>query len=280
MVDTKATRKRKDKAITSDFNNSKPTKKPSAKCRKIEPEKLSDDKGEADELCEGEGKSKDTSSKKVKSMRINWDVSLQEAIVTAIEDKKLIKQKLYLPLGANPSTADGRGNKKMVAHWQICEEVFTNHAIYKEDFQAALDANPSTSAGKKIRDSWSGGVKAQLQRMEIKTNEIQKAMGQTGMGLKSADDIDMSLDSSITNAWQLYGEKYPWFFRFRDIIREQPNLVLTGIGNSSTPIELEVEDFDLTAPATSDYDADLAEDDKNSKPRDAKNELDEDSASR
>ncbi|KAJ8076151.1 hypothetical protein PM082_022136 [Marasmius tenuissimus] len=264
MTGTKSTAKKKQKTAASDGKDSKPKQKSTTKRGKtVEPEGLSDNEVDVSEG-EVEGKNKKTDGKKAKNTRIN----LQEAIVTTIEDHKEIKQKLYPPPGANLSTADGGGNKKTVAHWQICEEVFSEHPVYKDAFKAALDANPSTPSGKKIRDSWSGGVKAQLRRMEIKTNEIRNAMGQTGMGLTSADDIDMNIDSSITNAWQMYGEKYPWFFRFRDIIGERPNLVLTGVGNSSTPINLDgesaLDDVDLSLPATSDYDADMAEDVKES----------------
>ncbi|KAL0057477.1 hypothetical protein AAF712_015881 [Marasmius tenuissimus] len=165
MAATKSSTKKKPKPAASDSKDSKPKEKSSTRRRKtVESEDLSDEGDGDGSEGETEGKNKETGSKKAKNTRINWDVSLQEAIVTAIEEYKAIKQKLYPPPGASPSTADGGGNKKTVADWAICEEVFSEHPVYKDAFKAALDANPSTPSGKKIRDSWSGGIKAQLRR--------------------------------------------------------------------------------------------------------------------
>ncbi|KAL0563408.1 hypothetical protein V5O48_018660 [Marasmius crinis-equi] len=212
-----------------------------------------------DELS-GPGDDKNSKGKKI---RVNWDIALAEAIVTAIQEKESIKKKLYPPPGPNASTADGGGNTKTVAHWEICVEVFSDHPLYKEAFADALNADEKSR--KTLRDSWCGGIKSQLRRMEQVTATIRKEMGQTGMGLTSADQVNTDADSPVSNAWQKYGAKFPWFFRFRDIVGERPNIVLTGIGNSATEIDL---DFDLPediasseAPATSDYDADLADND-------------------
>ncbi|KAL0564352.1 hypothetical protein V5O48_017696 [Marasmius crinis-equi] len=186
------------------------------------------------ETFDGEGPKE---GKEGKLSRINWGEVAQSVVSTILEESS-IKQKLYPSPGPNPSTTEGGGAKKSEAHWEICQAIFTEHDIYKDDFRAALEAKTAKDI-KRDRDPWIRAMKSQLRRMELKTAEIRNAMGQTGMGLKSADQINMDADSNITNAWKKYGEKFPWFFQFRDIIAERPNVVLTGVGNSTTDIDIE-----------------------------------------
>ncbi|KAL0056819.1 hypothetical protein AAF712_016568 [Marasmius tenuissimus] len=179
---------------------------------------------------------------------IDWsDVSLSEAIVSAIISNSVIKQVLYPSPGSNASTANGGGMKKTEAQQMVAEEVFGEHPVYKEAFTKAKTP--------KQKEKWSLRIKNRLVKMTKIVNKIKEEMGATGAGISRADDIDMNIPSAVTNAWTKYSEIAPWFFDMRDLMGERPNLVPTGLGNSDSPIEM-----DIINPHTDDNDDDNNDD--------------------
>ena len=48
-------------------------------------------------------------------------------------------------------------------------------------------------------------------------------MGSTGEGIQHEDEIDMSLDNTLTSAWSRVKNEFPWFFQMRELEAERPN---------------------------------------------------------
>ena len=81
-------------------------------------------------------------------------------------------------------------------------------------------------------------------------------MGETGAGITSADQIDMSKSNAFTNKWSMHSiyirypfethafmivaisATFPWLFEMKDLIAERPNLVPVGIGNNTSSIDI------------------------------------------
>ncbi|KAJ4473465.1 hypothetical protein C8J55DRAFT_562990 [Lentinula edodes] len=62
-------------------------------------------------------------------------------------------------------------------------------------------------------------------------------MGQTGEGLTSEDQIDMSLSNSFTTVWSKVKKNFPYYFIVREIVGERPNITPVGLRNAKTPID-------------------------------------------
>jgi len=106
------------------------------------------------------------------------------------------------------------------------------------------------------------------------TRKHIKTLGATGAGVEKATDIDMLVSNDFTNKWSkqhsiqlkisrthmsfTYVEEieadFPWFFEMQELIVEQPNIITTGLGNStsmiSSPTTTPTYDFNNSAPAT------------------------------
>ncbi|KAJ7775303.1 hypothetical protein B0H16DRAFT_1756520 [Mycena metata] len=61
-------------------------------------------------------------------------------------------------------------------------------------------------------------------------------MGQTGAGIQHASEIDMSKANTFTTKWAEISAGCPWYFEMRNLIGQRPNLVPTGVGNSSSTV--------------------------------------------
>jgi hypothetical protein len=89
------------------------------------------------------------------------------------------------------------------------------------------------------------------------TQSYIEEMGKTGARIRSEDEINLDQPNAFTNKWRTHKvwchslpvltshwktvaikETCPWFFEMRDLIAERPNLIPTGLGNSTTEIDL------------------------------------------
>ncbi|KAF7372946.1 hypothetical protein MSAN_00501600 [Mycena sanguinolenta] len=160
-----------------------------------------------------------------------------------------IKQSLFPPPGPNPSTVKGGGTPKNVAQFQLCKLLLGKDEKYK-DALAQAEGNP------KERASWSTKIKNRLRTMSQITRGYIVEMGETGAGIQSVAEIDMNVRNSFTNKWGAYlrlnsplpalttmhppaeiSKACPWFFDMRNLIAQRPNLIPTGIGNSTTTMD-------------------------------------------
>ncbi|KJA25909.1 hypothetical protein HYPSUDRAFT_1067108, partial [Hypholoma sublateritium FD-334 SS-4] len=169
------------------------------------------------------------------NVKINWNSGLSETLIAAITDDPDIKQGLFPGPGAHVSTAKGGGKRK--SHWQrkLAEILFAEHP----EFSAAY-AHSQKQKSSKLQGIWGERVRNRISKMISITRGYIKEMGTTGEGIRSAEDIDMSLDNAFVNKWKAIKSDCPWFWEMRDLIGERPNLVPAGIGNSSSTVDMSI----------------------------------------
>ncbi|KAI0747756.1 hypothetical protein C8Q80DRAFT_1270227 [Daedaleopsis nitida] len=69
----------------------------------------------------------------------------------------------------------------------------------------------------------------------------QETLGNTGEGLRSAEDITESFPESFRNKWEEVKADCLFFFEMRDLLAQRPNLTPVGLGNAvNTEIETSV----------------------------------------
>jgi hypothetical protein len=94
-----------------------------------------------------------------------------------------------------------------------------------------------------------------LRRLVKKTREHLNAMGETGAGITSEDQINMDEDNEFMNKWseyrvlvserrvltgflELIKNSFPWFWEMKVLISERPNVVPVGLGNSESTVDM------------------------------------------
>ncbi|KAJ7205818.1 hypothetical protein GGX14DRAFT_327153, partial [Mycena pura] len=121
----------------------------------------------------------------------SWsDPTLSEELVAQIFENRDIKRALYPPPGPNASTAKGGGKTKTSAHWLLCLKVFGEKPKYKKALAAVDTAKDRTAYANKIKN--------RLRSMAKITRDFMDEMGQTGAGIRHADEIDMGVDNTLT----------------------------------------------------------------------------------
>ncbi|KAF9061476.1 hypothetical protein BDP27DRAFT_1428886 [Rhodocollybia butyracea] len=78
--------------------------------------------------------------------------------------------------------------------------------------------------------------------MALMTRQITGEIGETGAGINSADEIEMTQKNLLTSVWAKYCEKAPWYFEMRDLIAGHPNAKPVSLGNGQSAIDLSVLD--------------------------------------
>jgi hypothetical protein len=87
----------------------------------------------------------------------SWkDPARSEKLLALIGENKSIKQALYPPCGANASSKDGGGKKKVEALWKLCLLLLKGDPKYAEALAAA------TAGSAKVRAAWANKIKARL----------------------------------------------------------------------------------------------------------------------
>ncbi|EJF58642.1 hypothetical protein DICSQDRAFT_172838 [Dichomitus squalens LYAD-421 SS1] len=64
-------------------------------------------------------------------------------------------------------------------------------------------------------------------------------MGETGKGISEEDEIDMSQSTVLVNKWAIIKAKFPYLWNMKALIMERPNIIRTGIGNSTDPVNID-----------------------------------------
>ncbi|KAF8147407.1 hypothetical protein K438DRAFT_2027741 [Mycena galopus ATCC 62051] len=162
-------------------------------------------------------------------IKIDWDNERSEKLLALIMEHTHIKRALFPPCGPNASTANGGGKSKASAHYDLCKLLLGEEAEYKDVLDRA-DSNPKnrTVLGLKIKN--------RLRAMTRTTRDYITEMGETGAGIDNAAQIDMNVSNAFTNKWAEIRKDCPWFFDMRNLIAQRPNLVPTGVGNSTTGV--------------------------------------------
>ncbi|KAJ7131795.1 hypothetical protein C8R43DRAFT_1239642 [Mycena crocata] len=160
---------------------------------------------------------------------VDWkDPNLSLSLLTHIVENRDIKRSLYPPCGPNGSTVQGGGKPKVNAQWDLFVLTFGDDIKYKDAIAACTTP--------KLRLAYANKIKNRLSAMAKITRDLDKSMGETGAGIQHAADIDMSVTNAFTSKWAEYEEMYPWYFEMRNLIAQRPNLVPTGLGDSTTPL--------------------------------------------
>ncbi|KAJ7176371.1 hypothetical protein C8R43DRAFT_1118891 [Mycena crocata] len=156
------------------------------------------------------------------------DPDLSVGLLAHIAENKAIKRSLYPPCGPNGSTAEGGGKPKVNAHWDLFVLLFGKNPKYTDALAACKTP--------KERLGYANKIKNRLRAMAKTTLILNKSMGETGAGIESAAEIDMNVTNEFTSKWAEYGALFPWYFDMRNLIAQRPNLVPTGLGDSTTPL--------------------------------------------
>ncbi|KAJ7699412.1 hypothetical protein B0H16DRAFT_1749446 [Mycena metata] len=187
---------------------------------------------------------------------VNWKKhpELSEKLIAIVLEVKAIKQSLFPPCGPNASTTKGGGKPKATAHWELCLLLLGKLPGYEESLAAAANvpADKQAYANKmNNRISTMGKITVPICRRATvtdngppvalclfrhSTRRYNREMGETGAGIARAADIDMSSQNAFTTKWAAISAVCPWYFDMRDLIGQRPNLVPTGLGNSSTAV--------------------------------------------
>ncbi|THU79017.1 hypothetical protein K435DRAFT_811066 [Dendrothele bispora CBS 962.96] len=175
------------------------------------------------------------------SVRIDWTTDRIDALINGITDNPEIKQGLF----PSPETVahDQYGNivkanskPKTEYNWKLAKVVFE----FDEDYADVFMSTTGATAG---QNYWAGKIKNKLEEMIGKVNKYKNEMGETGAGLTSAEQIDMSLTNGFTTKWAMLTyptasaqirEDCPYFFEVRNLLGERPNQTPVGLGNGGT----------------------------------------------
>ncbi|KAJ7712743.1 hypothetical protein B0H14DRAFT_2645135 [Mycena olivaceomarginata] len=122
---------------------------------------------------------------------IDWsgDDSLTWTMISHITDDDDTRRSLFPPPG---STKRNGGLSKKHYHFLLAKNCFEDHPVYGEAFKNAVAA--------KQGDVWAGKIKNRVKAVTDKTREGVNAMGETGAGLESADDIEAG--SGLQTKWE------------------------------------------------------------------------------
>ncbi|KAF8987087.1 hypothetical protein BDQ17DRAFT_1335241 [Cyathus striatus] len=155
-----------------------------------------------------------------------------------------IKNSLFPPPGGHLSTTKGGGKKKTDWHWKLAIAMFEKHDIFGESFKLVLDAQQQERimakggipAASKARKPWVDKIKNHLRVMRSIMAKHIADMGQTGAGLKSADEI--AEGTPLHTKWDQIKQTTPWFYEMKNLISECLNCTPIGLSHSGTQLDL------------------------------------------
>ncbi|KLO08241.1 hypothetical protein SCHPADRAFT_944633 [Schizopora paradoxa] len=174
-----------------------------------------------------------TTEEAKKKVETFWTTDLTWKLYTAIIENEDIKRGLFPPPGSNASTKDGGGKAKIEFQAMLAGEVFGGeNCEHKAAFEAA-----KTKAEK---EAWVTKIKNKLASMAKATRKHCTALGQTGAGIRSADEVDRSQKNEFVNKFESILNEFPLFFEWRDLIGERPNVNPVGVGNMDSELDLAV----------------------------------------
>ncbi|KAF6762927.1 hypothetical protein DFP72DRAFT_1060126 [Ephemerocybe angulata] len=184
-------------------------------------------------------------------VKVVWDTKLSESLLKAINEDSTIKQGLYPGVGnAESKETDPEmgvaagGQTKTTWFWKLAQVVFLDHELYGESVRLALKQYQSKPKSTALQKKWTDKIKNRLTTMQNETLKYNKTRGQTGMGLKSAKEIDGERNAELASKWDEIKEECPWYFDMKELIGDRPNRTPVGLGNITTPIDVTALDAD------------------------------------
>ncbi|KAJ3719236.1 hypothetical protein C8R42DRAFT_673211 [Lentinula raphanica] len=154
-------------------------------------------------------------------------------------DAALKSSKSLKPMGT--TNKGQRGKAKEAEKWtdelvRIMLAELTNNPQGSDtsEYKLQFDNNMKEAVG---RDLWSMRVKNKLEELVSKFKKAKDSMGETGVGLTSEEQIDMSMNNHLMMAWSKVKKTLLCFFMLRNIFGERPNITPVGLGNNDTPID-------------------------------------------
>ncbi|KAE9388617.1 hypothetical protein BT96DRAFT_1004008 [Gymnopus androsaceus JB14] len=120
---------------------------------------------------------------------------------------------------------------KIKYQYMLAQALFTNN---EWGYKRLFENNIKEVSGQAW---WANKIKLKLEHIKAKVQKAMAQMGETGAGLTSEEQIDMSLQNSLMTAWSKIKKSCPWYFTFHAIIGERPNVTPVGLGNSGTVID-------------------------------------------
>ncbi|KAF8998827.1 hypothetical protein BDQ17DRAFT_1328618 [Cyathus striatus] len=160
-----------------------------------------------------------------KDDKIDWNANDHREtwlLISKMTTDMKIKNGLFPPPGGHLSTTKGGGKKKTDWHWKLAIAMFEKHDVFGESFKLVLDAQ------RQERIMAKGGIPAATKHIAD--------MGQTGAGLKSADEI--AEGTPLHTKWDQIKQMTPWFYEMKNLISEHPNCTPIGLGHSGTQLDL------------------------------------------
>lgn len=138
-------------------------------------------------------------------------------LINGIGDNEDIKNGLYPLPGGNTSLSKGGSKPKAEYHWALAFHIFENDIEYGEMITAAAKVAKQRAVwGLKVKNKLSRYVSTQLmvfhkfQRtlnpfvtlsLQTRIRDIINEMGETGAGLTAEDQVDLSINSTVTSVW-------------------------------------------------------------------------------
>ncbi|KAJ6529394.1 hypothetical protein B0H19DRAFT_1242891 [Mycena capillaripes] len=174
---------------------------------------------EPDESDEEEDSKEDDTSDGV--VELEWTNTLVWMMVNAVEDNEDIRGGLFPPPGSTKRKG-GKPKKNALK--------FEDDPLYGEAFKKAITA--------KQQKPWWVKIKNKMKLLVDAARADIEAMGQTGAGLESADDLQPG--TQLHTLWDKIEQRSPWFWKIRSFIGERPNLKPVGLGNNSTEMDTSV----------------------------------------
>ncbi|KAJ3767428.1 hypothetical protein FB446DRAFT_775574 [Lentinula raphanica] len=163
---------------------------------------------------------------------VDWTPELSLSMLTIILEDREIKMGLYPGAGQHASTKNGGGKPKTDHQFAIAEALWKHESFWPQ----------GKAMTTKVRTQICNKIKNRLSKMEKEVRIINEKMGQTGQGMTSKDEIDVSLDNQLTRTWKEVEKTCPWYFEMKGLVAERPSRNPVGLGNSESGIDLSALD--------------------------------------
>ncbi|KAF8188754.1 hypothetical protein K438DRAFT_1764014 [Mycena galopus ATCC 62051] len=183
---------------------------------------------------------------------IEWTDELTWTLVSAMEDND-IREGLFPGAGGPVKSRLLKTKPKTYWHYELAVICFgAENGLYKEAFDAAI---PPAQIG-----LWNMKIKNRIAALVTKARANITAMGETGAGLGSADEINEG--TALATKWDEIRLESPWFFEIRKLITSRPNLQPVGVGNNETAVDTSIllPTTDDDASSTFDMQSDIYHD--------------------
>ncbi|KAK7015048.1 hypothetical protein R3P38DRAFT_2787158 [Favolaschia claudopus] len=192
------------------------------------------------------------------------DPETSQRLLALIFESDIIKQGLFPSTGPNASLSDGGGMPKTEHQWALAKLLLGKDPKYVASIAAAeKDSKMRASYARKIKNR----LMISSSSMMRQARKHNTTMGQTGEGIRKASKIDMSKKNAFTTKWAQISQKSSWYFKMQELIGEHPNLVPTGLGNSSSSFDAGVTVLGLTSDDEASAEEEENNDDDETLPR-------------